>query len=75
MILFLSVRQPHVLDIDLGIHPPAPESVKYVPEWFPGAGFQKEASEARKIVKDFVNIPFQFTLDQMVFQNSDDSRQ
>ena len=44
-------------------------SVKYIPEWFPGAGFQKEASEARKILKDFVNIPFQFTLDQMVFRN------
>jgi hypothetical protein len=24
LILFLSVGQPHVLDIDLNIHPPAP---------------------------------------------------
>ena len=44
-------------------------SVKYIPEWFPGAGFQKKASETKKILRDFANIPFQFTLDQTVFWN------
>ena len=44
--------------------------MKYVPEWFPGANFQKEASKARRSLKDMVDIPFRFTLDQMVFELS-----
>ena len=34
-------------------------TVKYVPEWFPGAGFKRFAKAARANVADSVNLPFQ----------------
>ncbi|KAI0253130.1 cytochrome P450 [Lactifluus subvellereus] len=39
--------------------------LKYIPACFPGAGFRKEASKTREALKDFVDIPFQYTMDQM----------
>ncbi|KAH9962375.1 cytochrome P450 [Russula dissimulans] len=39
--------------------------LKYVPVWFPGAGFKKQASEAKKSLNNSVDIPFQFTLREM----------
>jgi hypothetical protein len=46
--------------------------VKYVPAWFPGACFKKEASEAKKALKAFVETPFQFTTDEIVGLGSPD---
>ena len=40
---------------DLKIFTPA---VKYVPEWFPGAGFKRFARMAKKDIDDSVNLPF-----------------
>jgi hypothetical protein len=40
--------------------------VKYLPEWFPGAGFQKKAKIWKKIVLDMPNVPFQFVKKQLV---------
>ena len=40
--------------------------VKYVPEWFPGAGFQRFAKASRKCANDLVNVPFEFVRRQMV---------
>jgi hypothetical protein len=40
--------------------------VKYVPDWFPGAGFKKEASETKSSLQNLVDIPFQFALREMV---------
>ena len=34
-------------------------TVKYVPEWFPGAGFKAFARVARKNLDDSINPPFQ----------------
>ncbi|KAI9453226.1 cytochrome P450 [Russula earlei] len=36
--------------------------LKYVPAWFPGAGFKNEASEAKRYLMNLVDIPFQFIL-------------
>jgi len=33
-------------------------TVKYVPEWFPGAGFKTFAKQAKKKLDDFLNLPF-----------------
>ena len=34
-------------------------TVKYVPEWFPGAGFQRFARLGKRNIDDSVNLPFQ----------------
>ncbi|KAF8965868.1 cytochrome P450 [Flammula alnicola] len=34
-------------------------AMKYIPEWFPGATFQKEAREGRQRMRHFFNAPFQ----------------
>ena len=40
--------------------------VKYVPSWFPGAGFKKTAAQYRKINMDQTDLPFQFVIKGMV---------
>jgi hypothetical protein len=40
--------------------------VKYVPPWFPGASFKKEASDARRLLEETANTPFQFSVQEMV---------
>ena len=42
--------------------------VRWVPEWFPGAGFQKTAKEIRELVADFGSAPVDFVRDRMVVQ-------
>ncbi|KAJ7189263.1 cytochrome P450 [Mycena filopes] len=32
--------------------------LKYVPDWFPGAGFKRQAKAWRKIAEDFRDVPF-----------------
>lgn len=41
-------------------------TVKYLPEWFPGAGFQKTARNWIKLVQESNNKPFEFVKYQMV---------
>jgi hypothetical protein len=40
--------------------------LKYVPEWVPGAGFQKKARIWRKIQEDFREIPYSSSIEAMV---------
>lgn len=40
-------------------------SVKYLPSWFPGAGFKKEAREYRRGFDTLLNWPFTFARRQM----------
>jgi hypothetical protein len=40
--------------------------VKYVPGWFPGAGFKAFAAEARKLGQDLVQLPFEDLKSRMV---------
>jgi hypothetical protein len=63
LILFQSVGHFRVLDVTRIL---TDLSVKYVPAWFPRAGFKKEASDAKRALKSLVDIPFQFTLQEMV---------
>jgi len=35
-------------------------TVKYVPDWFPGAGFKKFAKETRKGLDNSMDHPFQY---------------
>ena len=34
-------------------------TVKYLPSWFPGAGFKRSAVEWKKLIEDFVNEPYE----------------
>jgi len=39
--------------------------VKYVPEWVPGASFQRKAREWRGVAERFYTFPFDFVKDSM----------
>lgn len=45
-----------------------PDPVKYIPSWFPGAGFQKWAKMAHDQMADAWDIPFQDVKAQMVHE-------
>ena len=40
--------------------------LKYVPSWFPGAGFQKEATRVREATDIMAEKPFRCVQEQMV---------
>ena len=40
--------------------------LKYVPSWFPGAGFQKKAAHWRKLNETLVEKPFCYVQEQLV---------
>ncbi|PSR74371.1 hypothetical protein PHLCEN_2v9879 [Hermanssonia centrifuga] len=40
--------------------------LKYLPEWFPGAGFKTTARRMRKDLERLYNVPYEFVKDQMV---------
>ena len=40
--------------------------MKYVPSWFPGAGFQKKAAHWRKVNEFMMQKPFDYVKDQLV---------
>ncbi len=40
--------------------------LKYLPEWFPGATFQREAREGRELMRHFFRHPFETTKKGMV---------
>ncbi|KAG8221648.1 cytochrome P450 [Butyriboletus roseoflavus] len=39
-------------------------SLKYLPDWFPGAGFKRNAAIWKQKIDEFVNEPFKFVLDE-----------
>ena len=41
-------------------------AVKYVPQWFPGAGFQRRAARWRSVIATVVNQPWKFAKDGWV---------
>jgi len=43
-----------------------PRAVRYVPDWFPGAGWKVKAKRYAKSLDDTTEIPYQFVKDQMV---------
>ena len=47
--------------------------LRYLPAWFPGAGFKKAAAEMRELVLGLGDVPYEFTKNAMVrrfFSNS-----
>ena len=40
--------------------------LKYVPSWFPGAGFQKKATRVREAINIMVEEPFRLVQEQLV---------
>ncbi|EEB96705.1 hypothetical protein MPER_04116, partial [Moniliophthora perniciosa FA553] len=44
--------------------------LKYIPDWFPGAGFKRKAKEWRKLYDNMANIPFEVTKNGMRFFES-----
>ena len=40
--------------------------VKYVPEWVPGAGFQRQAREWKALMDQVNDVPYHFVKNQMV---------
>ena len=44
-------------------------TVRYVPAWFPGAGFKKEALDVRELLEENANVPFQFSVQEMVYDD------
>ena len=40
--------------------------LKYVPSWFPGAGFQKKAARLREVGQMMADKPFCFVQEQLV---------
>ena len=40
--------------------------MKYIPSWFPGAGFKRKAAEWRALMQEFVDIPFEFVKKDLV---------
>ena len=40
--------------------------VKYVPEWVPGAGFQRQAREWKAIMDQVTDVPYDFVKGQIV---------
>ncbi|KAI9063683.1 cytochrome P450 [Trametes sanguinea] len=40
--------------------------LKYVPSWFPGAGFKRNAAIWKQKMEDFVNVPYDYTKAEML---------
>jgi hypothetical protein len=40
--------------------------LRYLPTWFPGAGFHKFASKTRELMTQIKEVPFKWTQEQMV---------
>ena len=41
--------------------------LKYVPSWFPGAGFQKKAARVREATNTMAEKPFRLVQEQLVY--------
>ena len=42
--------------------------LKYVPSWFPGAGFQKKATRVREATNTMAEKPFRLVQEQLVYK-------
>jgi len=63
-------NDPYIRTAEEGVHPLVAAGVpgaflvdalpflKYVPEWFPGAGFQKKAKAWKKLARTMIEVPF-----------------
>lgn len=63
-------NDPYIKTAEQGVHPLVAAAVpgaflvdvlpflKYVPEWVPGAGFQKKAREWKKLARAMIEVPF-----------------
>ena len=40
--------------------------LKYVPSWFPGAGFQNKAAHSRRVCASMIEEPFRYVEEQLV---------
>lgn len=40
--------------------------MRYLPEWFPGAGFKRKAFAARKIIQELLDTPYEMVKRAMV---------
>lgn len=40
--------------------------VRYVPQWFPGAGFQKKAAHWKRVINLMVDLPWKYVKDGLV---------
>ena len=40
--------------------------LRHLPVWFPGAEFKRAAAEMRKVMIEFVNVPYEFTKQALV---------
>ncbi|KAF8884723.1 cytochrome P450 [Gymnopilus junonius] len=66
----LPKNDPYIKTAEQGVHPLVAAAVpgaflvdilpilKYVPEWMPGAGFQKKAKEWKKLARTMIDVPF-----------------
>jgi hypothetical protein len=45
---------------------PTTFTVKYIPSWFPGAGFKKTAAEYAAVAREALEKPHKFTVSQLV---------
>lgn len=69
---------PYVKASEQGVHPLAAAAVpgaflvdmlpalKHVPEWVPGAGFQKKAKEWAKLAMTMIDMPFEASKKRIV---------
>ena len=63
-------NDPYIKTAEQGVHPLVAAGVpgaflvdalpflKYVPEWFPGVGFQKKAKAWKKLARAMIEVPF-----------------
>ncbi|KAI0253131.1 cytochrome P450 [Lactifluus subvellereus] len=56
---FKRLREPGLYTVDFI------PLLKYIPAWFPGAGFKKVASDVRKSLHENAEVPFQFSIQEM----------
>lgn len=70
------MRSLFVSDFDVsflayaGIYHVCAATVRYIPDWFPGAGFKRLALQIRSKVAGIRNIPFLWAKSQIVWKFS-----
>jgi len=50
-------------------------TVKYVPPWFPGAGFREVATNVKRLLEKNAETLFQFSVEEMVTTDAYSSKQ
>ena len=62
----IRVFSRHIVDVDESLNK---RIVRYIPEWFPGARFQRDARLWRPVVHQMLNKPFDHVKSMMVYTN------